>query len=538
VISSNGLPSVPRDLPSATEIERLLAEKSLADFIRLAWPVVEPATSFVPGWHIDAIAEHLEAVTRGQIRNLIISVPPRSSKSTVASVLWPVWVWLRRPATRFLCASYSLALAVRDAVRCRRLIESEWYQERWHDRFALTSDQNLKVRYENDQTGYRLSTSVAGGVTGEGGDVLLVDDAHNVSERESDAVRQAALDWWDQAFFNRVNDPTASARVIIGQRVHVADLIGHVLARGGFEHLCLPEEFEPERRCVTSLGWQDPRHDAGELLRPVRFGPPQVREAKATLGAFGYAAQHQQQPLPREGAMFKADWFRHIVEAVPEGARWVRYWDKAGTEGGGKHSCGVLMAHHQGLYYVADVVRGQWSSGKRNEIMCTVAASDKAKHGNVHVWVEQEPGSGGKESAETSIRELAGHVVHADRVTGAKDVRAEPLAAQAEAGNVRLVRAPWNGEFVDEVCAFPNGTMCDQVDAAAGAFNKLALGGGGQGTIVLHHQWEPPLSQNSPFQRVTGPAGGRWSWQMRQAGSDWARKDRRRGPQFPRDFGR
>jgi predicted phage terminase large subunit-like protein len=172
-----------------------------------------------------------------------------------------------------------------------------------------------------------------------------------------------------------------------------------------------------------------------------------------------------------EGALFKRGWFS-VVEQRPGQARRVRYWDKAATEGGGARSAGVLIARTgQGLFYIEDVVCGQWSALKRETIMRATAERDGRA---VDIWTEQEPGSGGKESAEASLRNLAGFAVHADRVTGAKCERARPLAAQCEAGNVRIVRGAWNQRYLEELCSFPLGSFADQVDASSGAFNKLA----------------------------------------------------------------
>src|ERR1700686_2915012 len=164
------------------ELNRERGSRSLGYFVQLAWPIVEPGRIFVSGWHIDAIIEHLEAVTRGEIRNLLINVPPRHMKSLLVSVFWPAWEWIRFPERRWLYSSYGAQLSIRDSLKCRRLIESPWYQRLWGDRFALTSDQNTKGRFDNDRSGYRLSTSVGGAATGEGGDRIVCDDPHNVNE--------------------------------------------------------------------------------------------------------------------------------------------------------------------------------------------------------------------------------------------------------------------------------------------------------------------------------------------------------------------
>src|SRR6266481_4002644 len=266
----------------ADEIAVEQAKRRLREFVRQAWPVVEPATRFIPGWHLDAICEHLEAVTQGHIRNLLINIPPRHMKSLDVAVFWPAWEWIRCPERRWLFSSYALSLSIRDSVKCRRLIQSAWYQSRWCDRFALTGDQNAKERFENDQTGYRLATSVGGAATGEGGDRVIVDDPHNVKEAESDTVRKGVIDWWDHVMSSRLNDPKSGAKVIIMQRVHEKDLSGHVLEQGGYEHLCLPAEYEGNKRS-TSIGWSDPRQEPGELLWPERFGTKEIEELKHSM---------------------------------------------------------------------------------------------------------------------------------------------------------------------------------------------------------------------------------------------------------------
>ena len=254
-------------------IDREEATRHLREFVRQAWPVPEPTTAYVHGWPLDAICEHLEAITSGQIRNLLITVPPRHMKSLAVSVFWPSWEWIRWPGRRWLFARYAATLSIRDSLQCRRLIQSLWYQRGWGDRFLLTGDQNEKRRFENDRGGSRIASSVGGSNTGEGGDRVVVDDPHNVNEAESAPVRQAVINWWDTVMSTRLNDPKTGAKVIVMQRVHQRDLGGHVLEQGGYEHLCLPAEYEGNRR-KTVIGWSDPRQQIGELLWPERFGKP------------------------------------------------------------------------------------------------------------------------------------------------------------------------------------------------------------------------------------------------------------------------
>src|SRR5437764_12448684 len=267
------------------ELDAEMASRSLREFVRQAWPIVEPSTPFVPGWHIDAIIEHLEAVTRGQIRNLLINVPPRHMKSLLVSVFWPAWEWIRWPERRWLFSSYAAQLSIRDSVMCRRLIESPWYQTRWQHVFCLTGDQNTKGRFDNNRSGYRLATSVGGAATGEGGDHIITDDAHNVQEAKSDSIRKSTLDWFDVVMSTRVNDPKTAGKVVVMQRCHQQDLSGHLIEQGGWEHLCLPAEYEGPP-CVTTIGWSDPRKEPGELLWPAQFGAPEIEDLKRSLGSY------------------------------------------------------------------------------------------------------------------------------------------------------------------------------------------------------------------------------------------------------------
>src|SRR5271168_477551 len=273
--SSNNLQSWLQKPDTRVKVERECAARSLREFVRQAWHVVEPATPFVPGWHIDAITDHLEAVTRGDIRNLLIYVPPRHMKSLLVSVLWPAWEWIAHPERRWLYSSYAATLSIRDSVKCRTLIESPWYQRFWGDRYTLASDQNTKTRFDNNRSGYRIATSVGGTATGEGGDRIVCDDPHNVQDAESDSVRKATLDWFDVVMSTRVNDPRTAAMVVVMQRCHQRDLSGHLLEQGGYEHLCLPAEYEGPGR-VTSIGFSDPRKEVGELLWPEQFGPEEI----------------------------------------------------------------------------------------------------------------------------------------------------------------------------------------------------------------------------------------------------------------------
>lgn len=437
------------------------------------------------------MADHLMAVFQGHIRYLMINIPPRHMKSLSCGVFFPAWAWVHEPAIQFLSASYAHNLAVRDSVKTRRLIQSEEYQALIRQItadgtpfFELTSDQNTKIRYENNRGGYRLATSIGGVATGEGGDIITVDDPHNIMEGESDIKRQTCCRWWDESLSTRLNDPNTGAYVLIGQRSHHQDLFGHVLENEGDDDWCiikLPAEYKKSSIIKSPLDVKDPRTKPNELLMPGRFTKKTMATWKKKLGSYGTAAQLDQEPTPREGGMFKVENIKQIHEfdrtKIEKSAR---YWDKAATEGGGCYTAGVLMHRMKdGSYVIENIRQGQWSYGKRNKIIKAVAQADEAKgYDGLTIWLEQEPGSGGKESAEFSIKDLAGFKVKADKVSGQGDKvrRAEPFAIQVEAGNVYVLIRDWTGDFIDQLHDFPLSDYKDMVDASAGAFNKIALG--------------------------------------------------------------
>jgi len=310
--------------------EQMLAEQYLDHFIRQAWHIVEPKNPLIWGWHLDAICEHLTAVSQGQIQNLLINIPPRHTKSTTASVMWPAWEWINKPEIRWLYSSYAEVLSIRDSRKCRNIILSNWYQQRWGDKFQLVGDQNAKTRFDNDKTGYRMSTSVGGVGTGEGGDRIVVDDPHNVKEGESNAKRTEVLLWWDESMSTRIDNPKTGAKVIIMQRTHENDLSGHILEKElDYVHLCLPARYEPNRKKLftkTPLPFKDPRTKEGEPLCPERYDDEILTRLEKELGPYATAGQLQQRPYPRGGGMFAIDKFE-LVKALPKPVAAIRYWD-------------------------------------------------------------------------------------------------------------------------------------------------------------------------------------------------------------------
>lgn len=471
------------------EIDSQIARRSLAKFIRQGWHVLEPTTPLAWNWHIEAIAIHIEAAFEGwaakqedpdayaAYQNLLINIPPGTAKSRIVSVFAPAWAWLRWPSWRGIFLSSNPRVALRDSIYCRDLIESDWYRRSFSPDWRLSPDQNAKGLFRNTAGGFRQAMGISARITGDRADGLFVDDPHDAEEVLSETSRTEVTNRWNDAIANRVNDLRSSIRIGVMQRLHEKDWSGTVLSQGGWEHLCLPMEFEPDRRHVTAIGWTDPRTIEGELLFPERF-PIHVLEAeKKRLGPYGYAGQHQQRPAPRDGGMFRLADFK-TVDAVPaQFVTMARYWDLAGAAPGkGDWTVGVLMGKcKDGLYWIVDVSRFQKPANERTSQIVAIAHQDKRNYGGkVRTYVEQPPGLA-KEPTEDTIRALAGFVAEADRVNGDKPSRAEPFAAQCRAGNVRMMSAPWNEPYLAIMCVFNNGVNDDDVDASSGAFNRIAM---------------------------------------------------------------
>jgi predicted phage terminase large subunit-like protein len=300
------------------DIDRVDCEQSLYEFLRSAWRYIDPAV-WKDSWAVEAICEHLQAVVDGQIRRLIINCIPRIGKSNTVSVAFPAWTWAQPlstptsgPGVPFLYASYKDNLSLRDSVKCRRLIESPWYQDRWGDRFRLTTDQNTKARFTNDKGGERLITSIDAGTTGEGGNIICIDDPNSAGDVQSDIQLQNTIDWWTTTMPTRANDLNTCAWVIIQQRLAENDLTGHILEHeaDGWTHLCLPGRYEPERSFHTSIGWKDPRTTRDELLWPERFSEESLKKLEITMGPYVFAGQIQQRPEPKGGGIIKREWWK------------------------------------------------------------------------------------------------------------------------------------------------------------------------------------------------------------------------------------
>lgn len=294
---------------------RLRAKESLYEFVKQAWPSIEGKKPFSDGWHIGAICEHLEAVLNGQIKKLLINIPPRSGKTTIISVAFPAFAWATNPTLKFVYASYKLDISLEHSRLCRTLIESPWYQARWGDIVELCKDQDAKRHFTNTAMGHRIATSVGAGSTALGGDINVMDDPN--STKESDVVRVGTNVWVDQVWPSRLNPGGLEASITVQQRTHQMDVSGHLREREpDYVQLILPMEYDPERKARTiilpSSGgkiWQDPRTKEGELLWEAGLNKATIEQRKIQLGSYNYAGQYQQIPAPAEGGIIKESYF-------------------------------------------------------------------------------------------------------------------------------------------------------------------------------------------------------------------------------------
>jgi predicted phage terminase large subunit-like protein len=470
------------------------ARRRFRDFIPLAWPTAEPSRAFMPNWHIDAIADHLQAVSDGRIKRLLITIPPGHAKSLLVSVLWPAWQWIQNPKWRGIFTSYNGDLAMRDSVRCRSVLASDWYRETFRPKWKFAGDQNVKNWFENDQKGFRMAFGVGGKGTGFRGDCLVVDDPLNAKKQHSETALEEVIFWFDQVMSSRLNDPSTGAIVIIMQRLSERDLAAHVLARAGYEHLSLPTEFEPERQTTTSIGC-DRRVKDGELLFPGLFPAAVIAEAKTILGAQGYAAQHQQRPAPAEGGIFKRHWWRFwqpkgtnlpairfrdgegveheaVIVTIPDLVEEkIQSWDTAFKDlKTSDFVAGEVWARLGGDAYLLDQVH------ERMDFPATVAAVRNMTLRWPHAETKLiEDKANGSAVIQSLSHELSGII--AVEPHGGKVSRACAVSPRIEAGNVYLPHpafAPWVNDFIEECANFPNGRHDDWVDAMTQALLRLS----------------------------------------------------------------
>lgn len=452
----------------------------LNEFIKRAWGVVEAGAQYVHGWHIDAVCEHLTAVTEGQITRLVINIPPGCMKSLLTCVFWPAWEWAVKGLGhyRYISTSHKETLALRDNLKMRRLVLSEWYQKEY-PQIKLLKDQNAKGKFENSLLGFREACA-ANSLTGSRGDRLIIDDALSVEDARSKTILESREGWVCETVPTRLINPQKSAIVMIMQRLAENDTSGVVLSRNlGYEHLMLPMEFEKSRKCTTFIGFSDPRTEEGELLFPERFTKEVVEDYKISLGTYGTAGQLQQRPVPRGGGIIKNEWWRYFKPEYDVNHRVIRpafdyliqSWDTAFKEGQDndfsvRQNWGV---NNEGAFLVSI----SWYKLGFPDLLREMI-KDANEYNPNQIIIEDC--ASGQSLIQALKRETRLPIYPYKTMGNDKESRVHSISPFIENGRVFLPEsANWLKRFCDEVETFPKAAHDDAVDSMSQALNYIFL---------------------------------------------------------------
>lgn len=478
------------------EAEREALSLSLRDYVKEAWNVLEPGREFVSNWHVDYICEYLQAISDGEFHRLCINIPFRCMKSLLVSVFWPTWTWTNDPPHQFLTLAHAEKLSVRDALKSRRLMRSDWYQQRWSHKFEFTGDQNEKSRYENNVNGHRIALGIKAGVTGEGGDTVIIDDPHDADKAQSDVERESVLDSYDHKIISRLNNQVTGNIVLIMQRLHQKDLAGHVLLEEAddWEHLCIPMEYDGPRY-VSKIGLDDPRTEMGQILEPTRFPQKVVERLKRQLGTYGASGQLQQRPSPSEGGILKKTWWRKW----PTGKPWpkcdyvIQSYDTAFSgddfktnSRSARTTWGVFFDEIVGNAERENVDRVMGEGGIHGEaygILLLEAWADHVEYPalrkeGLKAYREWKPDAvliEKKASGQSLIQDMrkAGIPVITYQPDRDKVTRAYSVQAMLESGLIFHPDRKWAEDVIEECGMFPNGEFADFVDTCTQAWIRL-----------------------------------------------------------------
>ena len=446
-----------------------ILRNDLRAFIHKAFTTLCPGQEFERSWHIEAIAYHLEQVRRGEIKRLIINMPPRSLKSISASVAFPAFVLGHDPTRRLICVSYSAELAKKHSNDFRALVEAPWYRSAFPTT-RIGPYKNSEIEIEFTARGFRLATSVGGTLTGRGGDIIVIDDPLKPDDAYSEAKRNAANEWFKSTLLSRLDDKRTGAIVIVMQRVHMDDLTGFVASQSDdWVILNLPAIAEADEDIPISA--ENLYHrKAGEALSLVREPLSVLESLKQQIGSDAFYAQYQQMPVPPGGAMIKRNWIERYDELPPQQDRLIilQSWDTA-SKGGPENDfsvCTTWLVTRSRRWYLIDVWRKRVDYPELKAAVQTLAAKYKSKR----ILVE-DTGTGTSLVQELRRGKVSGIVAvkpERDKVS-----RMAVVSAKFESGQVFLPqRASWLADFERELFAFPGGKYDDQCDSVSQALSE------------------------------------------------------------------
>jgi predicted phage terminase large subunit-like protein len=471
-----------------TELEQQITEdceKSLFAFYQESWPVFEVG-DFAPNWHMEAMCEALEAVESGQIDKLILQVPPGCAKSSLSCVSYPAWAWLKDPTLRFMTAAVDVKLVLRDSVRTRSVIQSEWYQSKWSDKFSLTAGNVQKSYYENENNGYRFTTSPSSGAVGRRYDRLLVDDPFNPKDIMSKSAKDEVWRWWNETLSTRSS--ARGRKVVIHQRLACDDLIGRILETDEvWEVISFPMKYEvniPYPWAETNiLPNRDPRTEEGELLFPQVKTPRIVKTEEKQLGTYGTAAQHQQRPIPLDGGLIKKNCFNYYQIGSKQtffsrSQQTVGTWDLSFGDSGGSYCVGMVWSQQDGYKkYAVDAYRGKWDWTQQMAYVVQMLND----YPQIRTLLIEKKANGDGIISALRKQIAAGitrpvNIIPVE-VNKSKEVRIYMCLSDFEAGNVFIpnpANCDWSGDFVQELTTFPVGANDDYTDNASMFLNWIA----------------------------------------------------------------
>ncbi len=432
-------------------------------FIRRVVATTSPGAKYAHNWHIDAIAEYLEACARGDIRRLIINIPPRMLKSSIVSVAWPAWLLGHDARARLMVASYAQSLSTKHSTDCRHVMQSSWYK-RVFPATQLSADQNEKDKFVTTARGHRLAVSVGGSAIGEGGNILIADDPLNPLQANQRSTRDTANAWFEQSFATRLDNKLRGAIVIVMQRLHAEDLSGHLLRKGGWEHLCLPA-IAPKKHVVTLGNFRFERSE-GAALQEAREPVELLEATRREMGSANFAAQYQQAPLAEESTLIQRDWFGRF-DVLPHG-KVVQSWD-TGIKAGAGHdaSACATFVQYEGMHALIDMVQVRMEYPELKRLMRAQAE----KFAPEAILVED------KASGQSLLQDLRRETqlpLIAQLPKGDKFARLQRVSPLIEAGKILLPKqAPWLADFETQLLDFPDGAHDDMVDAFSQYLNWL-----------------------------------------------------------------
>jgi predicted phage terminase large subunit-like protein len=443
---------------------RDLCRTSLAAFTELvAFPAAAAGAKFLENWHYLAVAHYLELVVKKKIKRLILTMPPRSGKSILASVALPAWALGLDPTRRIVVASYAEGLARTFSQDCRRAMGSPLYKSAFPGT-RVSAKKDTELEFRTTAGGHRHATSVGGTLTGRGGNTIVIDDPLKAADAYSETAREGAQQWFKNTVVSRLDNKAEDSIVVVSQRLHDDDLIGGLIRQGGWEHLSLPAIAEQDETIPLGNGRFHYRK-AGDVLHPDRESIAVLNELKREMGSITFSAQYQQSPVPEGGNMIRRSWFTsHDGPPIPCNTdRIIVSWDTAmSAKELSSYSVGLVLLVRGETVFVLDVIRDQLEyPNLRRKVIET-----HERWRNVSTWYElliENKGSG-----LSLIQDLRHSNVHAIAVdpAGDKIMRMQAQTARIEAGAVSLPRtAEWLEEFTREICGFPAGRHNDQVDA-------------------------------------------------------------------------